>query len=190
MTKIVLFNGPPGSGKDAIATGLIVKYPDKVALEKFAYPIKAACRAFYSLSLEEWEAIDGDAELKNQPRPEFFGQSCRQVQINMSELFAKPTHDNRIFGELCARRIEQNDKDIIFVSDSGFIEEAEVQVEKFGANNISLFRLQREGKTFDGDSRGYIHIPSVYNDKTIVNNGTLDETVSLIEEQLKTQGVL
>lgn len=189
-TKIVLFNGPPGSGKDALASGIQARNGGVVSLEKFANPIKAACRAFYNLSEYDWAMIDNDQELKNRALPEFNGISCRQAQINMSELFAKPTHNKHIFGELCATRILHTTGYVFFITDSGFKEEAQSLINEFGTSNVTHVKLHRKGKTFEGDSRSYIELPSEIDTITLHNNVPLHISILGLETQLKAKGIL
>ena len=185
--KIILFNGPPGAGKDTVAELLAFKYSGKV--EKFAAPIKENCRNIYGLTQEQWNQVDGSQEAKAQPHEFFFGQTCRQVQINFSELFLKPTHDKFIFGNLLARRLKQAYNNLFFISDSGFAEEAMFLETEFGSENIFLIRLHREGHTYDGDSRSYVHLETVQS-LDIENNGSIEDTITKIEEFLKEKGAL
>ena len=179
MKKIVLFNGPPGSGKDTLANELVA-IGAFTKLEKFAKPIKEHCKNIYGLTDEEWQSVDGTQEAKAEPHPFFFGQTCRQVQINFSELFLKPTHDKYIFGELLARRIQQSPRKMFYISDSGFREEAEVLVEKFGAENVKLIRIHRVDCDYEGDSRSYIELPDDVEQFDVDNNGTVDQAVSKV----------
>lgn len=189
MKKIVLFNGPPGSGKDTLANGIHEIYES--ALVKFAAPIKENCRNIYGLTQNEWDAIDGDQQAKIEPHEAFFGQTCRQVQINFSELFLKPTHGEDIFGKLVVAKIMRMKSELILVSDSGFRREAEVLVDKFGAENVLLVRIYRQGTTFEGDSRGYINLDDLGVDRyELLNNGSIKEAVHQVEMVMKKKGII
>jgi hypothetical protein len=50
-------------------------------------------------------------------------------------------------------------------------------VDRFGANNVLLVRLTRDGYTFAGDSRGYIELPGV---RTVEMN--LGDNLSRLDE--------
>jgi dephospho-CoA kinase len=187
--KIVLFNGPPGCGKDTVAEGLRAVVDCR--LVKFAGPIKENCRNIYGLSVKQWAAIDGSQEEKEKPREEFFGETCRQVQINFSELFLKPTHGEDIFGKLAINEIKKSRADTILISDSGFRREAEVLVEEFGNQNVLLVRLHREGKSFDGDSRNYIDLDDLeVTTYDLFNDSTIEDFVFNAEQILKKEGIL
>lgn len=163
--KIFLLNGPPRAGKDTAAARLSHFYSGgSKGLKKFAAPIKDAVTAIYhGGNREEFNRFD-TAELKDTPQEVYFGKTCRQVQIGVSENFLKPFHnDSGIFGKILRNDIQRDletDNDWVFktyfISDSGFRPEAEILIEEFGAENVILFRIFREGYTFKGDSRGYI----------------------------------
>lgn len=183
---IVLFNGPPGAGKDTAANVAIQWFGFRKdrnivpIIEKFAAPIKQICRTIYGVkAFNEHDVF----EKKGQPSSTFFGKTCREVQIATSEIFLKVMHGERVFGEMLAKRItdmdngrgvlvdEHNrethfvppkDSQLLFlVSDSGFPDEAKVLIEKFGAENILLIRVHREGHAFAGDSRNYVELVEV-----------------------------
>jgi len=185
--KIVLFNGPPGAGKDTLAAGLYDRHQS--AIVKFAGPIKKNCRAIYGLTLEEWNEIDGSQATKEEPNDAFFGETCRQVQINFSELFLKPTHGEDVFGHLAVKAIYNKIASLILVSDSGFTKEAEVLINEFGAENIILVKINRDGCTFEGDSRNYIDLTQHgVNTITVNNNGSVIDAVEEVEYYLKQKG--
>lgn len=154
-TKIFLLNGPPSSGKDSLAA-YIESINKTFAIDKFAKPLKEANKGMFSLTDEEFKLYDNDPKMKNTPLDKFYGKSWRQVNIDLSEKFIKGNYDVKFFGLELAKRISSNDKTRILVPDSGFLEEAEPIVEKFGRQNVYLLKLHREGFTYKGDSRNYI----------------------------------
>lgn len=183
MTKIFLFNGPPSCGKDTIVENAIKRTNDLWVLEKFAYPLKKGMRDILSLSDSEYEYYDSPG-VKDQPQERFFGVSPRNFQINLSELFFKPTFGEDIFGRLMVDRIKRRknyQKEIFLVSDSGFESEAKVLLDEFGKENVFLFRINREGCDYNNDSRGYIELPGISR-IDIENNSTLE---SLYENSMK-----
>lgn len=175
--KIFLLNGPPRSGKDTGGAWLAAKYG---TLVKFAAPIKAGVTAIYhGGNRDEFDKYDS-AELKDLPQAVYFGKSCREVQIAVSETFLKPFHgDQAVFGHILVKEIERREnipalfsRRNYFVTDSGFRPEAEVLVEKYGAQNVFLIKVQRDNCDYRGDSRGYIDlgVPTLS-----ISNDTLDE---------------
>ena len=190
MKKIVLVNGPPGSGKDTIAEALAELY-ETAEVEKFAKPIKETVKFIYGISDKLWDEIDGDQEKKNVGSPLFLGHSCRQVQINISELYMKPTHGKFVFGKLAADRIDRSENQVFCISDSGFPEEAEVMVDRFGAENVVLIRLYRAKCDFSNDSRDYIDLQHrgvpTYD---LLNNGTIKEAVDQVVSFIQIKGIV
>ena len=166
--RAILFNGPPGSGKDTAAIiarnyldqkfikGSVV--PIRATHSKFATPLKAAAHTLYGLpySADHYEKTFG-YEWKNKKQMEFFGKSPREVYIALSEDFAKKMGDEHFFGKIAARTIglEKQCNTFIF-SDCGFAGEVQPLIAALGLDNIFIVELFRDGTSFDGDSRGYI----------------------------------
>ena len=179
--KIVLVNGPPHCGKDTVAYMLEEHFLTKVHLEKFAAPLKITAPVLYNISQHDWETKYDTMENKGTPFDVFFGKTPREVQIAISEALMKPLHGNDIFGRLLIRRCESDpiwlfNRDAIVISDSGFREEAEVVIDKYGTDNVQLWRLHRDGCDYSDDSRGYIDLADEgVTQFDIQNNGTLDE---------------
>lgn len=166
--QVVLFNGPPGSGKDLstiIADNFLTKkygegqhHPFIVKKMKFAETLKAASHALLGIpySTEHYERIHGNG-WKDEAQVEFFGKTPRSEYIALSEEFAKLRHGNSVFGRVAARTVTFDKSHNTFVfSDSGFADEVVPLVSAVGVNKIFVIELERPGCTFDGDSRGYI----------------------------------
>lgn len=157
MKKILLFNGPPQSGKDFGAEYVVNNFKDAI-LHKFAKILKEKTHALYGFY---WRAHDYYEDCKNESHPDFLGLSPRQAYINVSETYFKPVHGDKVFGQFLVKDLETLDWQLAVISDSGFKGEAEVLIEKYGVGNIILIRVQREGCTFNNDSRSYIDLPDV-----------------------------
>lgn len=168
--KIILLNGPPGSGKDL--SGIILRNmlqferphkdvslpPFRPELMKFADPLKQAAHALFGIpfSCEHYEKEHGH-EWKNQPQVEFYGRKPRDVYIALSEEFVKQKFDVSFFGRVAFRRVKLEKQSNVFIfTDSGFVEEAQPLITSFGVNNTIVIELSRNGCSFDGDSRGYV----------------------------------
>lgn len=174
--KLVLFNGPPGSGKGFAAAhccevfdGLEVEFKDKlfqIALEVSGF------------SHSRWFEIYNNRGVigrnKETPLQELGGLSQRQLLIKISEEWIKPIFGNKYFGGAAARTVEECSSEIknFFFSDSGFLEEARVLQEQFGYENVILVKLFREGHTFAGDSRNYLDAKDFHTTVEIDNDGT------------------
>jgi hypothetical protein len=168
---IVLFNGPPRVGKDTAGHALLRHFPDAEVI-KMAAPLKAATHALYCVHV----GIDHYEANKDEPRPEFFGLSARRAYIGLSEGVVKPAYGEDFFGCVAANRIQhmqQAGVPLVGVTDSGFAEEAMPLLARFGAENILLMRLHREGCSFVGDSRSYLGLPVTTID--VWNKGTVPE---------------
>lgn len=164
MTKIILFNGPPSSGKDTIGSMVQAQLSSEYKLftdvTKFAAPLKrTACSLYCEGDQTAWHQFDAPGK-KDEASETFFGKTPREIQIAISEDFMKPLHGTSVFGKLLVHYIQKASPRFegFLVTDSGFRPEAEELVTAFGAENIILIRLNREGATYEGDSRGYINL--------------------------------
>lgn len=188
--KIILFNGPPFSGKDTVANELCSRIGPKATVVKFAQPLKTVAKHLYCNGDQAlFDRMDSPA-MKNLPDDLFFGKSCREVQIGISEIFAKPFHGTRVFGQVLASTIRfkaDEGKSVFLISDSGFRPEAEQLINEFGAENILLVRIHRPGKSFEGDSRSYIDLTDVGVRTVDLNNNdgefkkTMHDVINIVQ---------
>jgi len=202
--KVVLFNGPPKSGKDTAVSACLKEF-DKHYIHgekqpehafgdwnpyvyKFAEPLKKA-----AISL-----IGGDPErsnienqqYKNTPQEDFFGEVPRDVLISLSEYFAKPLWGNNFFGRVAVNRLRRFSElnpigaaqTVVLISDCGFKEEVMPVREFVGADNVLLVRISRPDCNFDGDSRSYLHGLDVDTVAEYHNNGTKEQFESKVVE--------
>jgi len=158
--RIILFNGPPESGKDTLALELAQGLNMPVALAKMSFPLKRAAASLYDVDLDEFNQMS-----KNQSSEKLLGQTPRQVQISLSEDYMKPKHGDAVFGRIMVSTVNnlieectQNSIDVgyVAVSDCGFYEELRPLVDAFGPESFLLLRLHRKGKDFGSDSRSYV----------------------------------
>lgn len=168
--KIVLINGPARSGKDSLATAILRDAQEMgvtASIIKFAGNLKEMTHRAFNLP----ERHDSQEGVKDQPNGLLLGKTPRQVYIAVSEMLMKPLFGQGVFGrmlveeiavlETIAREDGDDPTDLYLVSDSGFLPEAQVVVDRFGVENVILVRLTRAGYDFTGDSRGYITLPGV-----------------------------
>lgn len=157
MTKVILLNGPPGVGKDTAAQALLSEYPYATHM-KFAEPLKRAWCDMVGLVGADVDEFD--AHYKEHFFPEL-NETGRQGVIALSESYIKERYGKDHFGRVAANRIKRNEPELVIFSDSGFVSEALPVINQVGPKNVILIRLHMKGKTFIGDSRFYINIPSV-----------------------------
>jgi hypothetical protein len=171
--KIFLFNGPPRSGKDSAAELGIRTFEGSI-FEKFAMPLKSAFAAITGSIIDSYGNVEPYESTKGDVIP-WLGVSYRQWQINFSESHMKPLYGNDIFGRLLAQRIDSlGDTEKVFISDSGFSEEAKYVANEYGEENVLLVRVHRPGYDFTGDSRSYLY-DILPHEIDVVNDASLED---------------
>lgn len=194
--KIVLLNGPPRSGKDALGRRIVdlavrERGTCGVAVVKFAHVLKQAVHRAFDLQGIDPEAFD---DRKDLPSEAFHGTTPRLAYIQFSEQFAKPLFGRRYFGERLADALSPHKDDLAaaLVTDSGFVEEAQALVDRFGVENVVLVRLSRPGASFAGDSRSYWDPPESMRGIQVLplrNDGPLESLDVLARQVLDLAGV-
>lgn len=187
---VVFLNGPPGCGKDLVASHL-VQY---LAFErmKFAATIKRMAAAMLNISNDTVERLK-DTEFailskETKVTDGAFGteryeygekDTLRRLLIRISEEFLKPTYGDGIFGRIAAKELQRSSYPLIVFTDSGFVEEANTILRSVGQRNTVLIRLHREGCNFNNDSRGYL--PDIAGEnRDIENNRPIGHTVAQV----------
>lgn len=166
--KIILFNGPPRSGKDT-ASNFALEFLGIAGVQyRFAAPLKKAVHGLFNLSpnIELFDAV------KEQSLDVFFGMTPREAYIWMSEEVAKPKFGKDFFTRVAINAIKNYKDQFIIISDCGFKEEVIGLIAAFGAENIAIVHMERDGTSFEKDSRSYISDAGCKEFK-IVNNGQL-----------------
>lgn len=148
---IILFNGPPGTGKDAAADFFKEKGFKHLS---FKYQLFRETISFFAVD-EKW-FMDGykDRLIKEQPEELLEGMSRREAMIYVSEEITKPAFGEDIFGKQVADEIDIT-RDYC-ISDGGFIDELIPVINKVGSENFVLVQLTREGHDYSSDSRRYL----------------------------------
>ena len=172
--KVVFFNGPSGSGKD---TCVKLSYKE---LKRFSFADKVKKMTANAFGWAEFPE-----HLKDEVAfPERGPATWRQLVIAFSEEYMKPLYGDDIFGKLL---LEEDIKPWlrdptgpygpynIGITDSGFAPEQVPLVSYFDGQNCCIVQLEREGCSFEGDSRGYVHHADTGAAFTwrIKNNGSL-----------------
>lgn len=153
--KIVLLNGPPRAGKDAIGSMLEMGI-NRSRRFKFAAPIIAFMRSEFGIMMETVQ--------KDAPHPNLFGRTPREVAIAYSERMCKPLFGQDYFGKEAIQDIESSKTlcgtEVAIFTDSGFVTEVLPLVERYSSENVLVVRVHRLGKNFDGDSRSFWQPPA------------------------------
>lgn len=153
--KVLLLNGPPGSGKDTIGKMLWESLANS-CVEKFAQPIVDFMHKNFDIRMESVE--------KDHPHPNLLGRTPRQVAIRYSEGFAKPLWGHDVFGKHAVEQVVQRTRErqkVAIFTDSGFLAEAVPVLAHVGKGNILQIRLARRGCSYHGDSRSTWDHPSI-----------------------------
>ena len=165
---IVLFNGPPRSGKDAGADYFKKNYGWKHL--SFKYQLyKETCNYFgcdYNWFMNRYD----DRSVKEVPHMDLGHMSCREAMIYVSEEVVKPKRGLDYFGQLVANEIDLT-KDYA-ISDGGFVDELIPVVEKVGSKNFVLVQLTRDGEDYSSDSRRYFQGSRIEHEYVLGNKYT------------------
>lgn len=157
--KIIFLNGPPSSGKDTGANYLFKNIKD-MRLFKMSHPLKTSLAEFFSLNRFDAERYKDDPNHPVIIDHEGMPWTWRQVQISLSEDWAKKQFGEDVFGRLAVAYLLNSKTTARYttISDSGFKHEVGPIIKTFGPGNCLLIRLSREGCTFEGDSRSYLEL--------------------------------
>lgn len=179
---IVLLNGPPRSGKDMLANK-ITRQIANFEKRRFKDALVDITSAIYRVPKEMIEEMLEDSEGKEKPSEVFDGLSLRQALIDVSENVVKPRYGKNYFGHATAKTMRKNVN--YAISDSGFVEEAKVIVDRFGGQNVVLIRLHRNGCDFSNDSRSYLPVDMFTHVANLQNNSSkheiLEQVIDVIE---------
>ena len=189
MTKektVVIFNGPPGSGKDECAKHFTIDaFKDNVHEENKNHLLKLAL-VLTGISEAEWMERYLDRELKDTPWAKCGGLSQRGFYIKISEEWCKPLFGRDYFGLRSADRVRESSATKFFFSDGGF--RNETAAIRDSCDHMIIFRLHREGYDFSSDSRAYIHMErDDITEHDIQNDGTLSDMFKKIAYLLDNQ---
>jgi hypothetical protein len=147
---IILFNGPPGSGKDHAAD-----YFKQHGFKHLSFKYQLYTETIKYFGVDTKWFMDGynDRSQKEVKSSLLDNMSRREAMIHVSEKIIKPRCGLDYFGKLVANEIDLQ-KDYC-ISDGGFIDELIPVVEKVGNDNFILVQLTRDGHDFSSDSRRY-----------------------------------
>lgn len=148
---ILIFNGPPASGKDESCLSLL-----HLGFTHLSFKTALFKETIFFYGVDEKWFFDGYTRESKETKEEALGGlSRREALIYVSEDIIKPKYGQGYFGEKLALQIKNKDDDIC-ISDGGFVEEIYPLINKVGADNIAIVQLTRDGCTFSSDSRRYL----------------------------------
>lgn len=161
MPQIVFLNGPPGCGKDTIASELS-SYIDFRHL-KFASPLKRSAAGLLDMDLR------GIENFKDVESP-LLRSTIREHLIEYFAWLAE-NYGSDILGRLLWQDAKLSARSLILITDSGKPEEVDYVIQRAGARNCLLLRVHRKGHGFEKDNRQFLTMPGcpshdIYNDTT------------------------
>lgn len=146
---VLIFNAPPGSGKDTLAD-IFVKQLGAIKLG-FKDAVYEEVANYYNVPVKSVIEVATARSLKELPNPYFNGLSPRNAMIHVSESVIKPVHGKDYFGIRAAKAV--SGKALSVFADGGFVEEVKAVSD---LHDVVVIRLHREGFNFDNDSRSYL----------------------------------
>lgn len=157
MTKVILLNGPPRSGKDT-AGEILARRIRRAKVVKFAGCLKLATQAMVHtfIGVDMPNRVDMYEVVKDNHA--FRGKTWRQLYIGVSELLCKPLFGGAFFGEMLVSEMQRLAAlhDVFVVTDGGFVQELDPVIEFVGRGNLHVVKISRPGTSYARDSRGYL----------------------------------
>lgn len=164
---IIMFNAPPQSGKDTCADAIMSAFKGvrKVNFKDSLYKRSAAILG-YDLSF--WTSICQNNEMKDKPMKDIKigtqlirNATPRDMLIAVAEKVIKPEFGSNIFAVDALNSIRQHmlnniGGNIFVMPDCGFDYEADVIKGAFPNAKVVVVQIEREGHTFDNDSRDWV----------------------------------
>lgn len=186
--KIILLNGPPGSGKDTLAQAIQDCNPGYTHLT-FKEKLIELTLVIYSLNIDkQW--LFSDRVTKDAPTPLFKGLTPRQALIKVSEQVIKPNFGSDYFAKALVTKIENIERNTcgkdsnIVVSDLGFQSEIDsIQKNLLSYVTIEVVHLIRKNYSFQSDSRSYIYSDNYIKQTTFINDGSI-QVLKIFAEHL------
>lgn len=188
---VFAINGPPSAGKSTLAHAIVDAVGELGCEEKMAFPIDWGVKNALSIDDDMWTYLREEGK----EGPIMLGSegdvpTVRQVLINFSEDFLKPTFGPDIFGRLAADRIMNRiyncNQPVIAISDCGFQAEFD-HVARFlneAGIRLVLVRCLRDGYTFAGDSREYVEPFDRENGFVVWENDSSPKSLLTVTEHL------
>jgi hypothetical protein len=149
----IIFNGPPGSGKDEACEFIESNYGFKHLI--FKEELLADTIKLFNVSQSWFMNGYQDRSTKEQPENELGGLSRREALIHTSENVMKKKFGSDYYGQIVAEKMDGISS--YCFSDSGFKDEILPVINTVGSDNICIIQLFRDGCSFKKDSRNYLN---------------------------------
>lgn len=176
---IVVFNGPPYSGKDTLS-GFFRDYVEKLhhvpmKEESLSNPLRSIAYAMVGLSYpskdvsyDSFKAITFN--IGGKP------VTGRQLMIDASERFLKQCYGQRVMADLLIERNREFgifDPGLLLIRDGGFQVEVNPLIEWVGRDQVMVVRVERPACDFSQDSREWVYHPDEKMNMTVFNDSDL-----------------
>lgn len=168
--KVIVFNGPPSSGKDEICK-MLLEEGDSIYHKIFKEHLFQCVFVLFAINPERFMELYDNRDTKELPTEELRGYSPRSAMIFVSETVIKPNFGKDYFGIETAKNLESG---LNVFSDGGFEEELNPVYEKC-QGQMMIVQVHREGYNFNSDSRKYVESFKDVPILKLYNNGTLEE---------------
>ena len=175
---IVIFNGPPASGKDEAAS----LYKEQFGFGNLSFKYQLFKETIAHFGVDENWFMEGYDDREQKEKKEFAlgDRSRREAMIRVSEDIIKPKNGKSFFGWKVSKEIEEGLH--YAVADGGFVEELVPLIEKVGAENIVVVQITREGHDFSSDSRRYFNGNIIK--EIVINHETKIDKAFVLEEKM------
>jgi hypothetical protein len=202
MNKTIILNAPPNAGKDTIAIALAAATgATHLQMKHHLYQVTAS---LFNTSLLHFMCKAEDRDLKDKQTQLFtlpmdrYNQLCRitgskpvrgvspnsvhaisprEALIYTSEIVVKPAFGSDYFGKISNSNIQPCGA--VF-SDGGFDDELTPIL--LGQEEVYIIKFDREGCSWEGDSRSWLTPRSGVPELVTTNNGTVKDLVDEILE--------
>ena len=171
---VVLFNGPPRSGKDS-ACEIIMEHFPEVHYAYFKEVLYKESAKILGLDFNFWASVCQNGDLKDKPMITTVAgengalMTPRDILIYLAETVLKPKYGrdfiaretaDTIAGLIQLQREQSNEAAVIVVPDLGFDYEIDTVRDMLPNVHVISVAVHRPGFTFEGDSRNYVKDPN------------------------------